>query len=91
MVTYTKSWRRTSSDGKWRCKSITVEEDKVHEVWESIGGELSDALPQDKSSKDDKAKGRRSKGSKSQSSKGAKVAKGKQVKKQLAGKTTKSK
>ena len=91
MVSYTKSWRRTSSDGKWRCRSITIDEDKVYEVWESTGGDLTDARPQDKTPKDDKSKGRRSKGSKSQGSKGAKVAKGKQVKKQLAGKTTKSK
>ena len=90
MVFY-KSWRRTSADGKWRCKSVTVCDELVWEAWEWIGDDYSkqQEQPEDKTAKDDK--GRSSQGSKSQGSKGAKRAKSKQVKKQLAGKTTKSK
>ena len=86
-----KTWRRTSADGRWRCKAITVCDDTVREYWEWVGEDYINKWqqPEDETTKDDK--GRSSEGSTSQGSKGAKLAKSKPVKKKLAGKTTKSK
>ena len=89
MAEFFQSWYRTSADGKWRCTRLTVGEEKVTEGWEST----------DNTTKDDN--GQRPKGDKTtEASKGAhivkedKTSKGsktKPIKKQPAGKATKSK